>query len=100
MLPILGPSSVRDAFGLVGDQVVDPKAYINDPYVHYGLWGFEQIDERASLLATGDVLKRTYDPYVFIRNAYLQRREYQVSDGAAKDDAVEIFEDDPPPPAK
>jgi phospholipid-binding lipoprotein MlaA len=100
MLPILGPSSVRDAFGLVGDQFVDPKAYINDPYVHYGLWGFEQIDERASLLATDDVLKRTYDPYVFIRNAYLQRREYQVSDGAVKDEEVEIIEDEPAPASK
>lgn len=97
MLPILGPSSVRDSFGLIGDQFVDPKAYINDPWVHYGLWTLEQIDERASLLATGDVLKRTYDPYVFIRNAYLQRREYQISDGAAKDDEVEIFEEDPAP---
>ena len=96
MLPILGPSSVRDSFGLIGDQFVDPKAFINDPWVHYGLWTLEQIDERASLLATGDVLKRTYDPYVFIRNAYLQRREYQVSDGATKDDEVEIFEEDPP----
>ncbi|MEO8306911.1 MAG: VacJ family lipoprotein [Pseudomonadota bacterium] len=100
MLPILGPSSVRDSIGLIGDQFVDPKHYINDPYVHYGLWGLEQIDERASLLSTNDVLKRTYDPYSFIRNAYLQRREHQVSDGAVKDDEVEIFEDEPPPAAK
>jgi phospholipid-binding lipoprotein MlaA len=100
VLPILGPSSVRDTFGLVGDQFVDPKAYISDPVVHYGLWGFEQVDKRASLLATNDVLKRTYDPYVFIRNAYLQRREFQISDGAAKDDEVEIYEDEPAPKPK
>jgi phospholipid-binding lipoprotein MlaA len=100
MLPILGPSSVRDSFGLLGDQVVDPKAFINDPWVHYGLWGFEQVDKRASLLPTDDVLKRTYDPYVFIRNAYLQRREFQISDGVVKDEEVEIIEEDPAPAAK
>jgi phospholipid-binding lipoprotein MlaA len=97
MLPILGPSTVRDTAGDYVDLYWNPRHYLNDPWLQYGLWGFEQIDERASLLATGDVLKRTYDPYVFIRNAYLQRREYQVTDGAVKDDAVEIFEDDAPP---
>jgi phospholipid-binding lipoprotein MlaA len=91
---------VRDSFGLLGDQVVDPKAFINDPWVHYGLWGFEQVDKRASLLPTDDVLKRTYDPYVFIRNAYLQRREFQISDGVVKDEEVEIIEEDPAPTAK
>jgi phospholipid-binding lipoprotein MlaA len=100
MLPILGPSSVRDAVGRVGDQFVDPKAYINDPWIHYGLWGFEQIDRRASLLPTDDVIKRAYDPYVFIRNAYLQRREYQVTDGAVKQEELEIFEEDPAPGSK
>ena len=54
------------------------------------------------LLAAEDVLDRSYDPYSFIRNAYLQRREYQVKDGIVPDEEPEIFEDEPPPaiPAK
>jgi phospholipid-binding lipoprotein MlaA len=97
MLPILGPSSVRDTAGDYVDLYWNPRHFINDPWLRYGLWGFDQIDERASLLATGDVLKRAYDPYVFIRNAYLQRREFQVTDGAVKQDELEIFEEDPAP---
>jgi phospholipid-binding lipoprotein MlaA len=51
----------------------------------------------AELLATDDVLTRSFDPYAFIRNAYLQRRQFQVKDGAVPSDEVEIFEDEPPP---
>jgi phospholipid-binding lipoprotein MlaA len=95
MLPILGPSSVRDSVGLLGDQWTDPKRFINDPWVHYGLWGLEQIDERASLLGTTEVLQRAYDPYAFIRNAYFERRKFQISDGVAPPEELEIFEDEP-----
>jgi phospholipid-binding lipoprotein MlaA len=95
MLPILGPSSVRDTPGLVADYFTDPKRYISNTYVSLGATGLELIGGRAELLSTSDVLARSYDPYAFIRNAYLQRRTYQVKDGQVPDDEVEIFEDEP-----
>lgn len=98
MMPILGPYTARDTVGDVVGLYTNPRRYINDPWVSYGMWGMEQIDNRAALLATDDVLKRAYDPYVFIRNAYLQRREYQVSDGAVKEEELELFEDEPASP--
>ena len=94
MLPLLGPSSVRDTFGVVGDHFTDPKTYLHDNYLVIGLTALDLVDTRAELLATEDVLNRSYDPYAFIRNAYLQRREYQVKDGSVPTDEVEIFEDD------
>ena len=104
VLPIFGPSDVRDTFGFVADQFTDPKFYVSNIYLSLGLSGGALVDKRAELLSTDDVLARAFDPYVFVRNAYLQRREFQVKDGKPSDD-VEIFEDEgaaaaPPEPAK
>jgi phospholipid-binding lipoprotein MlaA len=99
MLPILGPSSARDFVGEVGDYFTDPKTLINNSYVSLGLTGMELLDDRAELLTTDDVLNRSFDRYAFIRNAYLQRRHYQVKDGRVPDEEVEIFEDEPTPAA-
>ncbi len=97
MLPVFGPSSVRDTFGSVADYFTDPNTYVKDNYVRYGLTGMSLVDQRAELLATEDVLNRTYDPYTFIRNAYLQRRQYLVKDGGVPDEQPEIFEDEAAP---
>ena len=48
-------------------------------------------------------LGRAYDPYAFVRNAWLQRREYQVRDGDVADQSLELeeeFKDDPPAEAE
>ena len=81
MLPVFGPSSVRDTAGFTADLFTDPKHYINDNYVAIGLAGMTLVDKRAELLATDDVLNRSFDRYTFIRNAYLQRRQYLLYDG-------------------
>jgi phospholipid-binding lipoprotein MlaA len=84
VLPVLGPSTARDTVGLVGDQFTDPKLYlINDLWIRLGLTTLSLIDSRAALLGTDEVLADSYDPYVFMRNAYLQRREFLVKDGKA-----------------
>jgi phospholipid-binding lipoprotein MlaA len=62
------------------------------------------IDTRASLLPLDETLKKVFDPYAFIRDAYLQRRAYLVSDGKDSDEQlVDPGADDPqanpPPPA-
>jgi phospholipid-binding lipoprotein MlaA len=97
MLPFIGPSSVRDTVGWVGDQFTDPKTYISNSYVRYGVTGASLVDKRAGLLATEDVLNHSFDPYAFIRNAYLKRREFQVKDGRVPDDDVEIIVDETAP---
>jgi phospholipid-binding lipoprotein MlaA len=95
VLPVLGPSTARDTVGLVGDQFSDPKYYlVKDIWVSAGVTVASLIDMRASLLGTDDVLGSSYDPYVFMRNAFLQRREFQVKDGdvPAQQEEFEIFE--------
>lgn len=96
MLPVFGPSSVRDTVGFAADQFTDPKTYVKDDYAYWSLTAMSLVDSRAELLGADDVLGDSYDPYAFMRNAYLQRREYLVTDGAAPEEEMEIFEDDPP----
>lgn len=92
MLPIFGPSSVRDGFGRVPDTFLNPRYYIEDDWTRYGLTALDFVDTRAGLLQTDDVLQRAFDPYAFIRNAYLQRRQFQVYDGNPPEEAEEEFE--------
>lgn len=84
VLPIWGPSSVRDGVGLVGDWKGGAYTYsnpsaIDNSVIRNSLWGLELIDTRASLLDTTDTVDRVaLDPYSFVRDAYLQRRAAMV----------------------
>jgi phospholipid-binding lipoprotein MlaA len=92
MLPIFGPSTLRDGFGDLADNLVDPKNYVKDDKVRYGLWALNLVDKRAGFLSTENLLQQTFDPYVLVRNAYLQRREFLIRDGAITGDEVEIID--------
>jgi phospholipid-binding lipoprotein MlaA len=83
VLPFFGPSSVRDTTGLVVDTVAfDPISYIDDPRTRNQLRIVKFIDKRAQYLPASDLLDdAALDPYAFMRDAYLQRRESQVRDG-------------------
>jgi phospholipid-binding lipoprotein MlaA len=82
MVRLFGPSTVRDGIGSVGDIYTDPVHYVERDKIRYGLVALRLINLRARLLDTDKTLEQTFDKYAFIRNAYLQRREYQVTDGA------------------
>jgi phospholipid-binding lipoprotein MlaA len=86
-LPVLGPSDMRDAPGKLVDAYTNPHAYIKNTAVKWGLYGLYLVDTRAALLPLEDTLKNVYDPYAFVRDAYLQRRAYLVSDGKVTDDS-------------
>ncbi len=83
VLPLFGPRTLRDTAGLAVDwYVTDPIILINDTGWRWGLYTLRFIDRRADLLGASDVLESAaLDPYVFVRNAYLQRRLNQVYDG-------------------
>ncbi|MFI4890734.1 MAG: VacJ family lipoprotein [Steroidobacterales bacterium] len=85
-LPLLGPSDMRDAPARVVDIYTYPPTYLKNSYQSYGLYALYLIDRRTSLLSLDDTLKRTFDPYVFIRDAYLQHRAYVISDGKIPDE--------------
>jgi phospholipid-binding lipoprotein MlaA len=80
-LPILGPSDLRDGSARFVDTYTNPRQYIKNTWIKYGLYLPDLTDRRAALLPLDETLKHTYDPYAFVRDAYLQRRAYLVSDG-------------------
>lgn len=88
-LPILGPSDLRDAPGLVVDTYTNPRQYVTNPWIRYGIYLPYLVDKRASLLPLDETLKNVYDPYAFVRDAYLQRRAYQVSEGKITETPLE-----------
>jgi phospholipid-binding lipoprotein MlaA len=84
MLPLLGPSSVRDTFGWAGDIAVSPLSGVGDNEARYGLAALRVVDTRADLLSVSRIAETAaLDRYVFLRDAYLQRRRYLVYDGNA-----------------
>jgi phospholipid-binding lipoprotein MlaA len=98
MLPILGPSNVRDAFGRIPDTYTNPVTYVDDTATQYGLRVVSFLDLRAGLLDLDAQLERSYDRYAFVRNAWMQRREFLVTDGNVPDQSAELeegMEEDP-----
>jgi len=84
VLPFFGPSSVRDSVGMVLDSMFNPIQYHNDDSTRNSLTVLKLIDNRASVLSMENLISG--DEYIFLREAYLQQREYLVSDGAYYDD--------------
>jgi phospholipid-binding lipoprotein MlaA len=92
MLPVLGPSTVRDAVGRLPDEYTTARHYIKDTTVRWGVTTLDVLDLRAGLLDSERLLRESQDEYSFLRNAWLQRRNYLVHDGnvpVAPDDAEE-----------
>jgi phospholipid-binding lipoprotein MlaA len=82
VLPLLGPTSGRDGVGMVVDWFTDPTNYIEDDTVRWTLRGLDLVDTRADLLNASRVVDQAaLDPYAFVRDAYLQKRQDQVYDG-------------------
>lgn len=87
VLPFLGPSTVRDGIGLVPDMPLDPIGQVDHVPTRNSLYGLRLINARAQLLKAEQIISG--DKYIFMRDAYLQRREYLVNDGE-----VEVRYDD------
>jgi phospholipid-binding lipoprotein MlaA len=82
VLPLLGPSTLRDGMALPFDFKGDPGQNISDASTRNALTVLRVTDVRASLLKTVDTVKEaSLDPYSFVRDAYLQKRENDIYDG-------------------
>lgn len=79
--PVLGPSSLRDTFGLIGDFFLDPATYIfaEERLLGAGVWAYDTVNETSlDITLYEDLKKSALDPYIFIRDAYHQHREELV----------------------
>ena len=84
VLPILGPSTVRDTAALPVDRLATPPAFFDGTNTQLTLTGIQLVNTRAGLLGATTVIDEiSLDKYTFVRDAYLQRRRSLVFDGDA-----------------
>lgn len=82
MLPVLGPSSLRDGTGRLGDLAVDPLTYLLSNGWSYARAGTNGVDLRARNIQTLDEIERnSLDYYATIRSLYRQRRNDEIRNG-------------------
>jgi phospholipid-binding lipoprotein MlaA len=81
-IPLFGPTTVRDGAGVIVRIAVGPVGYIHDVPLRNSIYGVGYVDLRSQVLESGSILDTAaLDRYIFIRNAYLQRRRYLIFDG-------------------
>ncbi|NDY42961.1 VacJ family lipoprotein [Dissulfurirhabdus thermomarina] len=81
VLPLLGPSSLRDGIGLAGDVFLDPLAWVLDPWQSLAWRGAEVVNRTSLEIGQYEDIKRhALDPYLTIRDGYAQYRAHQVEE--------------------
>jgi phospholipid-binding lipoprotein MlaA len=81
MFPFLGPRTVRSAATATVDSLADPLYHYDVTSVRDKLYVLRLIDLRSRLLSLEEILAGSKDPYVTVRESYLQNREFEVYDG-------------------
>ncbi len=82
VLPLLGPSTLRDTLATPMDFKGDPSQVFPDEATRNSLSVTRVLDVRSGLLQTVDVIKAaSLDPYTFVRDGYLQKRKNDIYDG-------------------
>lgn len=98
VLPFLGPGTLRDGFGRLGDATLTPYQVMENDKVRVAVIGLSLVDTRVQLLPLDELTKGVEDDYVLVREAWTQRRNYQIADQTdprsddAPDDYLEGYE--------
>jgi phospholipid-binding lipoprotein MlaA len=92
VIPIRGPSTVTYAGGMFVDAMTNPIGYIRDVRVRNVTLALYFLDLRKRLLSAEVLLQG--DEYLFVRDAFLQRRDFLIRDGVFEDDPFMDFDDD------
>jgi len=79
--PFIGPSSLRDTIGLAGDYFLDPVSYVNPMEASFGIRAYDEVNETSLRIGDYEELKKAaIDPYISIRDAYIQNRQKKVDE--------------------
>lgn len=93
VLPFLGPSTVRDGLAGIPDAYLDPAiGQVSHLETRLAILALKAVDTRADLLTAEALI--TGDRYTFLRNAYLQQRDFLIHDGNPEDDFGNANEDE------
>lgn len=94
VLPFFGPSTFRDGTGRLADSYIHPVGRAIHGNNEWALWILRGIDMRARFLGQDAELKQAYDPYVLMRDVWLQNRQYQIYDGDPPITDYDLYLDD------
>ena len=83
MLPLLGPSTIRDGSSLFIDRYASPTSEVEPFSAELGLMALDLVQVRAKLLGSDELVSG--DKYTFLKDAYLQRRQFLINDGEFQD---------------
>ena len=83
VLPILGPSSLRDTLARIPEAFMTPLLLIDHDRTGYELTAIDLLDKRARYLGLESIV--VGDEYLFYRDAYFQSREFDINDGVIED---------------
>ena len=86
VLPLLGPSNLRDAVGRISDWYVSPLSSIRPNSVSRSALALDKVNQRSRVLPLDDLIAG--DPFLFTREAYRQQREWEIADG--KNEAFDL----------
>ncbi len=89
-LPLFGPRTVRDVVGMVGDAPLSPLRQVSDDVTRIPLQGLQLVDVRTQLLATDSLRVGAADDYALVRDAWMQRRDYQIFGGRLDEGEVAL----------
>jgi phospholipid-binding lipoprotein MlaA len=81
VLPIFGPSTIRDGFGRIGNTYMDPVSYLANEENIWAPWIIDKLHVRVRLMNQEETIESSYDPYIFIRDAWLQNRDFKIYNG-------------------
>ncbi len=81
MVPFMGPQTLRDLALMPADIELDVLHHVDDSSVRDRLWVLRTIDLRHRVLSLEDLLQDSKDPYVTLRESYLQNRTFEIYDG-------------------
>jgi len=95
-LPLFGPRTLRDVFGLVGDAPLSPTRQVDEDSARVFLQGLQLVDLRSQLLSTDSLREGAIDDYALVRDAWLQRRDFQIGGdtGRAEGDLPDYLQDE------
>ncbi len=92
-LPLFGPRTVRDVLGMVGDAPLSPLRQVEPDKFRVPLQGLQLVDVRTQLLSTDSLREGAADDYALVRDAWTQRRNYQILGDRMTEDTDESLPD-------
>ncbi|MGI8561008.1 MAG: MlaA family lipoprotein [Luteimonas sp.] len=86
-LPLFGPRTLRDSLGIFGDAPLSPLRQVGDDAIRIPLQGLQLVDVRTQLMSTDSLREGAEDDYALVRDAWSQRRNYQIFGDRLNSDA-------------